>query len=113
MVDLTWATGLEILLPVDGRIQLTKGAGVSRRIQEVSKAMPGGTATRKQDPVQAELEILLAAVERARRRLPDQVSWQPGLEVLAGELQEGEPFFFKFAFASSMMSSSDTPVVSE
>lgn len=74
--------------------------------------VPGGKINPPSDPVRAELDLLQAAVERARRQLPEDLDWQPGLQVLAGELQEGEPFVFRVFFASSSMSKSDTPVTS-
>jgi hypothetical protein len=58
------------------------------------------------------LDDLLADVRRARKRLDPASVWQPTLEELESELQDGEPFVFKVAFASSSKSKSDTPVVS-
>lgn len=59
------------------------------------------------------LRDLRAAVSRAANQLDASSPWTPALEILAEELEAGQPFFFKFALASSSRSMSDTPVAVE
>lgn len=65
----------------------------------------------KRDEAQV-LGELRRSVERAAVQLSDGSAWTPVLGVLASELADGQPFFFKVARASSSRSSSDVPVVS-
>lgn len=58
------------------------------------------------------LDEFLADVRRVRKRLDPASIWQPSLEVLEEELEDGQPFVFKVDFASSSKSKRDTPVVS-
>jgi hypothetical protein len=59
------------------------------------------------------LEELEAAVAKAADRLDPDSPWAPTLALFQEELAEGQPFFFKFAFASSSKSMSETPVAAE
>jgi hypothetical protein len=59
------------------------------------------------------LDDLLGAVRRTAAKLPEASPWLPTLEVLEEELEEGQPFFFKIACASSSRSKRETPVVAE
>lgn len=64
---------------------------------------------------QTEAEVLgdlRESVRRAREKLEDHSLWRPCLEVLEGELEDGQPFVFRIALASSSRSNSDAPVSS-
>lgn len=67
----------------------------------------GGSGTERQH-----LDEFLAEVRRFRMRLDPASTWQPTFEVLEEELEDGQPFVFKVAFASSSNSKSEAPVVS-
>lgn len=56
---------------------------------------------------------LRAHVLRAASELSDGSEWGPTLETFEAELKEGQPFFLRFALASSSKSIRETPVVSE
>lgn len=58
------------------------------------------------------LEKLRTAVGVAAGELPDDSPWVGTLAVLDEELREGQPFFLRFALASSSRSMSETPVTS-
>lgn len=64
---------------------------------------------------QAEEEVLRGLqreVVDAARKLDSGSSWSPTLALLAEELEEDQPFFFRCALASSSRSNSETPVTS-
>jgi hypothetical protein len=54
---------------------------------------------------------LRGEVENALREIGRDSQWRPSLEVLATELGEGQPFFFKIASASESRSMSDASVL--
>lgn len=60
-----------------------------------------------------ELNGFLAEVRRFRKRLDPASAWQPTLEVLEEELEDGQPLFLKCSFAASSRSNRETPVASE
>jgi hypothetical protein len=55
---------------------------------------------------------LQAIVRKTAGLLDTSSPWGPTLELLATELEEGQPFFFKVAFASSSKSMSDVSALS-
>jgi hypothetical protein len=59
------------------------------------------------------LNEFLAEVQKARKQLDPASAWQPTLEVLEEELEDGQPLFLKCNFAASSKSNSETPVASE
>lgn len=59
------------------------------------------------------LADLHAAICRASSELASDSPWARALNVLAAELEDGQPFFFRFALASSSRSKSETVVASE
>lgn len=61
---------------------------------------------------QAALADLHGAVVSARERLAEGSEWAPTLDLLADELRDGQPFFFKLDLAASSRSNSETPVAS-
>jgi hypothetical protein len=60
---------------------------------------------------QKAFDDLLADVRRARKRLDPAHVWQPTLEVLEQELEEGQPLFLRIASASESRSNNDTSEV--
>jgi hypothetical protein len=60
-----------------------------------------------------ELDGFLAEVRKFRKRLDPASAWQPTLEVLEEELEDGQPLFLKCSFAASSKSKRETPVASE
>lgn len=75
--------------------------------QGESRRRAGGGGTERES-----LDEFLADVRRTRSELDPASAWQPVLDLLAEEVEEGQPFFFKFALASSNRSNSDAPAVS-
>jgi hypothetical protein len=59
------------------------------------------------------LSDLAEQVAQAAARLGEGSPWLATMAVLTEELREGQPFFFKFALASSSRSISETPVAVE
>lgn len=58
------------------------------------------------------LRSLSEVVQATSRELDSDSPWQETLDVLRGELADGQPFLFRIALASSSMSKSEAPVVS-
>lgn len=58
------------------------------------------------------LDEFLAEVRRARKQLDPASVWQPVLKLLEEEVEEGQPFLFRFASAARNKSKSDAPAVS-
>jgi hypothetical protein len=68
-------------------------------------------ATTPRDEAQV-LRELRQVVRAAAQEVSQESEWLPTLRLLDDELGEGQPFFFKVAFASSSKSMSDASVVS-